>query len=292
MEASPLVSGSMSERRKEQESGAVSKKESGVRNECATLSSVLLFFDRRRRRERSSRSALDRITATMAQQPLPELTNVLVSAQSPDAAVRQQAEQALDHLKTSQPSAYLAALAAELGGEQKPAEARQIAGLILKNALDAPSAVQKVRKSDMMGEEGRSTLLERGGGGGGNRWLCSSSSTATMIAAAAATKKQLTPSSSFTSTSQKHHRQAVLAAQWMSLPEEVKAQIRSTLLATLGSQVRISIGVGFFFSATVFFLFLFNALFEPCLSFARILPVFSSSPRSRGDTEKRLEALR
>ena len=44
-------------------------------------------------------------------QPLPELTNVLVSAQSPDAAVRQQAEQALEHLKQSQPAAYLAALA-------------------------------------------------------------------------------------------------------------------------------------------------------------------------------------
>lgn len=87
-------------------------------------------------------------------QPLPELTNVLVSAQSPDAAVRQQAEQALEHLKQSQPAAYLAALAAELGGEQKPAEARQIAGLILKNALDAPSAVQKV-SSEHDKEEGR-----------------------------------------------------------------------------------------------------------------------------------------
>jgi importin subunit beta-1 len=86
-------------------------------------------------------------------QPLPELTNVLVSAQSPDAAVRQQAEQALEHLKSSQPAAYLAALAAELGGEQKPAEARQIAGLILKNALDAPSAVQKVRNGVKTGKE-------------------------------------------------------------------------------------------------------------------------------------------
>lgn len=76
--------------------------------------------------------------------PLPDLTAVLVSAQSPDASVRQQAEAALEHLRATQPAAYLAALAAELGGESKPAEARQIAGLILKNALDAPSEVKKV----------------------------------------------------------------------------------------------------------------------------------------------------
>lgn len=110
------------------------------------------FFLRSPKKERfSSRRPLP-LSIAMAQ-PLPELTNVLVSAQSPDAAVRQQAEQALEHLKSSQPAAYLAALAAELGGEQKPAEARQIAGLILKNALDAPSAVQKVRNGVKTGKE-------------------------------------------------------------------------------------------------------------------------------------------
>ena len=110
------------------------------------------FFLRSPKKERfSSRRPLP-LSIAMAQ-PLPELTNVLVSAQSPDAAVRQQAEQALEHLKSSQPAADLAALAAELGGEQKPAEARQIAGLILKNALDAPSAVQKVRNGVKTGKE-------------------------------------------------------------------------------------------------------------------------------------------
>lgn len=110
------------------------------------------FFLRSPKKERfSSRRPLP-LSIAMAQ-PLPELTNVLVSAQSPDAAVRQQAEQALEHLKSSQPAAYLAALAAELGGEQKPAEARQIAGLILKNALDAPSAVQKVRNGVKTGKD-------------------------------------------------------------------------------------------------------------------------------------------
>lgn len=110
------------------------------------------FFLRSPKKEKfSSRRPLP-LSIAMAQ-PLPELTNALVSAQSPDAAVRQQAEQALEHLKSSQPAAYLAALAAELGGEQKPAEARQIAGLILKNALDAPSAVQKVRNGVKTGKE-------------------------------------------------------------------------------------------------------------------------------------------
>jgi len=110
------------------------------------------FFLRSPKKERfSSRRPLP-LSIAMAQ-PLPELTNVLVSAQSPDAAVRHQDEQALEHLKSSQPAAYLAALAAELGGEQKPAEARQIAGLILKNALDAPSAVQKVRNGVKTGKE-------------------------------------------------------------------------------------------------------------------------------------------
>ena len=115
------------------------------------------FFLRSPKKERfSSRRPLP-LSIAMAQ-PLPELTNVLVSAQSPDALTALggevfSAEQALEHLKSSQPAAYLAALAAELGGEQKPAEARQIAGLILKNALDAPSAVQKVRNGVKTGKE-------------------------------------------------------------------------------------------------------------------------------------------
>lgn len=190
-------------------------------------------------------------------QPLPELTNVLVSAQSPDAAVRQQAEQALEHLKQSQPAAYLAALAAELGGEQKPAEARQIAGLILKNALDAPSAVQKVKQwrkrggrrrddSLMIGKE-RRRRRERSMARRQRRRLVASAA-----ASSNCSRSRLFPFLSLPLTT---HQQAVLAAQWMNLPEEVKAQIRSTLLATLGSQVR-DWSIFFFFFGDCFFFFL------------------------------------
>jgi importin subunit beta-1 len=74
-----------------------------------------------------------------------DLTPILVAAQSPDAGVRQAAEGQLTALRASNPPAFLHALAAELAAEAKPAEARQIAGLILKNALDAPSESKKVK---------------------------------------------------------------------------------------------------------------------------------------------------
>jgi len=82
----------------------------------------------------------------MASPPM-DLTPILVAAQSPDAGVRQAAEGQLTALRVSNPPAFLHALAAELAAEAKPAEARQIAGLILKNALDAPSESKKVRGS-------------------------------------------------------------------------------------------------------------------------------------------------
>lgn len=73
-----------------------------------------------------------------------DLTPILVAAQSPDASVRQAAEGQLTSLRASNPPAFLLSLASELAAEAKPAEARQIAGLILKNALDAPSESKKV----------------------------------------------------------------------------------------------------------------------------------------------------
>jgi len=75
-----------------------------------------------------------------------DLTPVLASAQSPDAATRHAAEAALEAARAANPPAFLLALAAQLAGEDKPAATRQIAGLILKNALDAPSDAKKVRK--------------------------------------------------------------------------------------------------------------------------------------------------
>ena len=193
--------------------------------------------------------------------PLPDLTAVLVSAQSPDAAVRQQAEAALEHLRSTQPAAYLAALAAELGGESKPAEARQIAGLILKNALDAPSEVKKVKRAEERAgrEKGRGTNDGDGIGGGGDRFDDAIESKGA----------NLSPPSVLPSPPSIQKPQAHLAAQWMSLPEDVKAQIRSTLLATLGSQVR----GGFDFSVV-------DGASEPCLCFSmsRCFPAVRSPP--------------
>ena len=76
-----------------------------------------------------------------------DLTPLLEHAQSPDAALRNQAEQQLKQLEEQNAVAYLTALASELASSHKPAGARQIAGLILKNALDAPDEKKKVRRS-------------------------------------------------------------------------------------------------------------------------------------------------
>jgi hypothetical protein len=71
----------------------------------------------------------------------------------------------------------------------------------------------------------------------------------------------------------------------MSLPEEVKAQIRSTLLATLGSQVRRLVG---FLRTTVFFFFFVDDALQCALAelllFCPLLSCRFSlrSPRSEG----------
>ncbi len=75
-----------------------------------------------------------------------EITDLLEHAQSPDAALRNQAEQQLKQFEEQNAVAYLTALATELASSHKPAGARQIAGLILKNALDAADEKKKVRR--------------------------------------------------------------------------------------------------------------------------------------------------
>ena len=75
-----------------------------------------------------------------------EITKLLEHAQSPDAALRNQAEQQLKQFEEQNAVAYLTALATELASSNKPAGARQIAGLILKNALDAADEKKKARR--------------------------------------------------------------------------------------------------------------------------------------------------
>ena len=75
------------------------------------------------------------------------LTSVLQSAQSPDATLRGQAEQHLQQLRENNHAQFVASLTEELCEESKPIDTRRLAGLILKNELDARDEARKVRRS-------------------------------------------------------------------------------------------------------------------------------------------------
>ncbi len=72
-----------------------------------------------------------------------QLTQLLQAAQSADAGVRTQAEQQLAALQAQNFSELLVSLSAELADGSKPVDARRLAGLILKNSLDAKEAARK-----------------------------------------------------------------------------------------------------------------------------------------------------
>jgi importin subunit beta-1 len=72
-----------------------------------------------------------------------EVTQLLLHAQDPDANVRSQAEQKLQQFQEHNYSGFLASLAAELSNTQKPADSRRLAGLVLKNNLDAKDESRK-----------------------------------------------------------------------------------------------------------------------------------------------------
>jgi len=73
-----------------------------------------------------------------------DLTPVLQHAQSADADLRKQAELQLQAYQQQDYAGYLVALVSELANDNKPPETRQIAGLLLKNLMDATDAVLKV----------------------------------------------------------------------------------------------------------------------------------------------------
>ncbi len=73
------------------------------------------------------------------------LTDVLANAQSPDSNTRNQAEQQLKQFQQQNLASYLLSLATEVASDAKPEHTRQMAGLMLKNALDAPGIAVKVR---------------------------------------------------------------------------------------------------------------------------------------------------
>lgn len=79
-----------------------------------------------------------------------DVTEVLTGAQSPDANTRNQAELQLKQFQQQNLPSYLLSLATEIANDAKPEHSRQMAGLMLKNALDAPSAAVKVSPASVI----------------------------------------------------------------------------------------------------------------------------------------------
>lgn len=75
------------------------------------------------------------------------ITELLQAAQSPDFNVRSQAEASLKNLETQDLPSFLYSLSAELANNEKPPDARRLAGLILKNTLDAKDEARKVSQT-------------------------------------------------------------------------------------------------------------------------------------------------
>ncbi|KAG0584195.1 hypothetical protein M758_3G191900 [Ceratodon purpureus] len=72
-----------------------------------------------------------------------EVTQILLNAQSPDGTVRKIAEDNLKQFQEQNLASFLVSLSHELGNNDKPPESRRLAGLILKNSLDAKDSARK-----------------------------------------------------------------------------------------------------------------------------------------------------
>ncbi|KAF8396965.1 hypothetical protein HHK36_018602 [Tetracentron sinense] len=72
-----------------------------------------------------------------------EITQILLSAQSADAKIRTEAEGNLRQFQEHNLPVFLLSLSVELSNNEKPTESRRLAGIVLKNSLDAKDAVRK-----------------------------------------------------------------------------------------------------------------------------------------------------
>ncbi|KAJ8534694.1 hypothetical protein K7X08_016422 [Anisodus acutangulus] len=72
-----------------------------------------------------------------------EVTQALLNAQSVDSTVRKHAEETLKQFQEQNLPGFLLSLSGELASEEKPVDSRKLAGLILKNALDAKEQHRK-----------------------------------------------------------------------------------------------------------------------------------------------------
>lgn len=83
-----------------------------------------------------------------------DITGILSNAQSAIATERQQAEQQLKQLQEGNHAVFLFSLSQELANNGKPSDTRRLAGLILKNALDAKEEKRKVRRGIDLNADG------------------------------------------------------------------------------------------------------------------------------------------
>lgn len=81
-----------------------------------------------------------------------EVTQLLLHAQDPDANVRTQAEQKIQQFQDQNYPGFLASLAAELSSTSKPPDSRRLAGLVLKNTLDAKDDMRKAELQTRWGQ--------------------------------------------------------------------------------------------------------------------------------------------
>ncbi|XP_022745914.1 importin subunit beta-1-like [Durio zibethinus] len=72
-----------------------------------------------------------------------EITQFLLAAQSADAKVRTEAEANLRQFQEQNLPVFLLSLSVELANNDKAVESRRLAGIVLKNSLDAKDAVRK-----------------------------------------------------------------------------------------------------------------------------------------------------
>ncbi|XP_077212511.1 ARM repeat superfamily protein [Tasmannia lanceolata] len=72
-----------------------------------------------------------------------EVTQVLLNAQAVDGTVRKHAEESLKQFQDQNLPVFLLSLSGELANNEKPVDSRKLAGLILKNTLDAKEQHRK-----------------------------------------------------------------------------------------------------------------------------------------------------
>uniref|UniRef100_A0A2P2J5M7 Uncharacterized protein MANES_08G095300 n=1 Tax=Rhizophora mucronata TaxID=61149 RepID=A0A2P2J5M7_RHIMU len=72
-----------------------------------------------------------------------EITQFLLSAQSADTKVRTEAEATLRQFQEQNLPLFLLSLSVELANNAKPNESRRLAGIVLKNSLDAKDSIRK-----------------------------------------------------------------------------------------------------------------------------------------------------